>query len=438
MAKKEISHDYASISICLLGPVGSGKTTFFSGVNRALVMDEVKIGNHCIRLNLRSITNGAAAAKKDSPNVEVSETVSHIENSPQDQLKGMASNMEVGNAFSMFTGNSIPQIGKNSFENVSGNSSNTPEKGAEENEQVKNINIAGGFDNVFKLGAEFEKQFEISEGFRGHTATVRYIILSYDVIIDEEVRCVLQFTDYAGELITLKRAYPESILKLLAGHLENSEAAIVLCNTRDMAEVMTSPTPNNPSMFLVDRARALLGANRINTLITNIDNDAFTFLLALTQVDSPQVKPEVTRNNFKTVSSDLRRNIYNLAFSKVDHKRNWSTGIIPVSAIGTKRNGAPNVDDENKNLLPDAELNQKGIDKALLYCLYTSTLQKMDALEKKIKDASGLFGDRRLCNMLKAQREDLLVVKNVFAENEHFFDDINDKKIALQKVSTLK
>ncbi len=435
MAKKELSHDYANISICLLGCSNSGKSTFYSGIRQALVQDFVKFGNHVIRLNMCSISSGVATVKQGNPNVE--ESVTHV-NAPQDQLKGMTGNVSTGNAFSQVAGNAFSQVAGNAFSSSGAASGVTTENGSEkDNRQVNNINIAGGLSNAVKLSAEFDKQFDISTKFNAQTATTRYIILSFEVKIDEEVRCILHLTDYAGELISLEHEVPDSMLRMLTDHLKRSEAAIVLSNTREMGNVITTPTTNNPSMFLVNKARAFLGANRINSLLTNIDNDKFTFLLALTQVDSPQVKPEVKQNNFKTVSNNLKEYIYNLAFLKAEHEKMWSTGIIPVSAIGTKRDGSYNVD-INNNLLPDAELNQQGIDKAILFCLYTSTLQKLNALDKEMKDTGGIFGDRKLYNNLKAQRDDLLVIKNFFAENEHYFDCINERKIALQKVSTLK
>lgn len=429
MAKKETERGYASISICLLGPSTSGKTTFFAGIEQALINSVVRFGDLYIHLNPYSVNRGVVKSKD---NEEIEETVTQQPINAQEQLQNIQNNnAPKGSAFA--TGGSSSTI----FNNTSNSSGSAFEQ--KDDRQVNNINIASGLSAVLKLNAELDKQVGISNGeWLGGTATTRYLTLSFEVKINQKTKCILQITDYAGELIQLNKAVPESMLDLLVRHLENSEAAIVLANSRVMSSVITNPTAKNPSMFLVENAKRELSANRINSLMRNIKSEAFTFLLALTQTDSPQVDERIKQNNYKTVSNNLKEYVYDLAFLKVQDESKWSTGIIPVSAIGTKRDGSLNVDSENA-ILKDAELNQVGIDKAILYCLYNAVLQKLEKINQDLKEMGlALFGEKReLRNDLKQQMADLLDVKELLANNLDYFDDICEKKIALQKVTHL-
>ncbi len=432
MAKKENTHEYANISICLLGCSNSGKTTFYSGIEQALINGAVKFGNGCyIHLNFCSVNRGIAVDK----NNQIEETLTEQRINPQDQLKNIR-NSAMANTGSAFA--AVANAASTSEQAESSQSSST-DAVKKDDRQVDNINISSGLAGVLKLNAELDKQLGLKNGFHAPTATVRYLVLSFEVKINQKTKCILHITDYAGELIQLMEKVPDSMLNMLTTHLGRSEAAIVLANARDMSKVITNPTTKNPSMFLVDTAKKTLYADRINNLICNIDAEAFTFLLALTQTDSPQVDPRIKQNNYKTVANNLTEYIYSLAFLRVQDEEMWSTGIIPVSAIGTKRDGSPNVNDKNE-LLDDAELNQEGVDKAVLYCLYNAVLQKINKISDEIKDLGFIPTSRdklQRRSILKQQIADLIEVKSLFDDNLHYFDDVCEKKIALQKVSHL-
>ena len=123
--------------------------------------------------------------------------------------------------------------------------------------------------------------------------------------------------------------------------------------------------------------------------------------------------------------------------------RKWSSGLLPVTAVGTKRDGSANVDKLN-NLMDDAVISPHGIDTAVLFCLYNASLARKKALNKERDSLCGMFARPKLFagktekerfSQLSGQLEDMSAIIDALRSDPQLFSEVFEGEFALEKTS---
>ena len=445
------------IVIALLGGSNSGKTAFFSGINQAMVSDIVDLGDDKrLRMKAVSINRGTASAdnttiKRETPIVD-EETVNDAFNvlssgiTQGGSIPAAFGGAQAGGAFGAgvpstedFVGNAVNgAFSKLDLPSINYGIGN----GGKDDRSANNIDLTGKESADYisggsKLSAELETNWKIDKAFKAGTATTKFIELTFEVQINGQSKCLLTITDYAGELIDRSNNVPDSMLTMLANHINDSDAAIVLASARDMSKHIEDTFAADECMFMEQNTKDELSADRINNLMQYLKSNDFTMLLAITQKDSPQVDQRVSVNNFARAAHDLMEYIYRPTFCRAKDM-NWSYGIIPVSAIGRKKNGQPNVD-ENNILLPDANIRQDCIDTAIIFCLYNAILAKEKELvperNKLEKQAFKSKEEKQKLNELSDQCTKLNDLRCAIMSESSIFSPIYEPTMPLEKIS---
>ncbi|MBQ1463600.1 MAG: hypothetical protein IIZ18_02215, partial [Ruminococcus sp.] len=434
--KKETETEYPlpRIVIALLGGSNSGKTAFFSGINQALVSDIVQLGNDT-RLRMKAVSINRGTSSADNTTITREQPIED-EATVNDAFSVLSSSIGQGAGIpAAFGGASQPapaafggaQPGgaPAAFGGAFGGGAQSAPK---DDRSVNNIDLTGKQDVDYisggsKLSAELDTNWKIDKAFKAGTATTKFIEVTFEVQVNGNPKCLLTITDYAGELIDRSNNVPDSMLTMLAKHISDSDAAIVLASARDMSKHIEDVYAADECMFMEQSTKDELSADRINNLMQYINNNDFTMLLAITQKDSPQVDRRVSVNNFARAAHDLMEHIYFPTFCRAKDM-NWSYGVLPVSAIGTRKNGQPNVD-QNNQLLPDANIRQENIDTSIIFCLYNAILAKekelvpaRDSLDKQFiknkEDKQKLAEISDQCTKLNELRCAIMSDGNVF------------------------
>ncbi|MCM1507913.1 MAG: hypothetical protein NC177_12395 [Ruminococcus flavefaciens] len=431
------------ISIALLGGSTSGKTTFFSGIDCAFIRRFRMFKDKSFSFKLVSIKSGIV--NNDDPNCEIQtvETAKFDTSAPAPAFTGAPQTPAFTGAptATAFGGGGAPTA--TAFANA-GTSKNARPKN---NDKVNNISITEGnkseqIRDAALLSAEMERAWNIRPeyGFNAGTATTKYVEATYRIELDGKPKCNLVITDYAGELIDNSAKVPEAMLTQLSNHIANSNAAIILANSRAMSNHIRDVITNDRCMFNETQTRQALSAQRLNDLMRNMTMENYCLLLAITQCDSPQVDKRMSQDNFARTALDLTNYIYQPTFVTA-RNNNWSRGIIPVSAIGTKEDGSPNVDEKNENFLPDADINQWNIDTALLFCIYNSVFAVQKQIEKELEEYKGFIINhdrRKRRDLLRQQNGDLGEIIATINSEKDIFNGIYQKTIPMEVHSDIQ
>ncbi|MBQ3918937.1 MAG: hypothetical protein II695_04620 [Oscillospiraceae bacterium] len=243
---------------------------------------------------------------------------------------------------------------------------------------------------ISKIQGELQRRFEIrpaSSGnesdFRDGTDKMIYTEICFEILLDDDVIGIMYITDYGGEFIDRPgEGGGDEIFSKLIDHIYHSDGAVVLANVLHLSEHVAESYDAGSSMFNEVNVRTGISADGINNLIRALrDKEDFTFVTALTASDSPNVDVRVSENGYKRAMNDLKRFILEGSFSCAQY-RDWSTALIPVSAIGRKSDHSPNVDRSGR-ILPDAEIHPEGVDKAIMFCIYNAALAKKTELDSE-------------------------------------------------------
>ncbi|MEE5993273.1 MAG: hypothetical protein V3G42_08535 [Oscillospiraceae bacterium] len=413
--------ELTKIVISLVGGSGSGKTSFFQGVQESLIDDTYVIdenGKFNIRLQPIAIDSGLGV--QENGNNAENEVIQETNISRVDEA--IVNQNSVNDSFAQllaFSAGSQPQI--------------QPKPSLRDDEKVDSYNMGkvSGSDRIAEgmfLSDALRKAFAIStqKGFKANTATVKYVHITFRVLVNGKPKCLLVITDYAGELIdnssnTLKRG-----VRTLAKHLNSSDAAVILVSARDLSKNIQDVIVPDESMFKKLETKREVSADNINNLFNILEKDKFTLLLAITQKDSPQVDARISAHHFSRTEHDLKNYIFHPAFITAENK-NWSTGMTPVTVIGTRRDGQPNVDGNNK-ILPEADIHQENVDIAVLFCLYNAVLCHMMSLQEQIETLSRKFGktaeEKTQLKLLRSEKRQLNELRMALTSNSELFQEI--------------
>lgn len=438
------------VVVGLLGGSNSGKTTFFSGIQQAFVSGDRNLGaNGEYHMSFKPVSIRRGTARVN----EAEELEERTDECNDAQTVGKA--FEILSEGKMpsapppaFAGGNVPPA----FAGAANGTGLPPAFSAGSSEKPKNDNQVNNIDvsdsdqeslrDAMKLVAEINKSWGVDavRGFQANTASIRYIELTFEVLINNEPKCLLTVTDYAGEIIDDANRVPEQMVGMVARHIKNCDAVIVLASARDLSRTIENTYGADQNMFQELNTRAVVSADRINNLIRFLENEYLSVLLAVTQTDSPQVDERLSSDNFLRAMHDLREYIYAPIFNRALDKKKWSSGIIPVTAIGYKRNGDFNVD-ENNMILPDATINQNGIDIAVLFTLYNAILaheaqmipETIELHKKLIKG----HDDRERLHILVTQYKKLWEIRKALDAEMNLFAPVYARVSALENVSEI-
>jgi hypothetical protein len=400
--------------VTLLGGSTSGKTAFFSGINQAFVDgmvhlgDDDKISFNIVKMHRGSAKFNAAANTVELENVEDMQTAAAAE----EFARISAAAAPAFQNLSAPQGGSAPAFAA---------AFSRPEKPVQQessgSERDYQLSDASGADEVMQsqlMHSEFAKTgISRERGFLPGTQSTRFMEFTFEVCVNLEPVCLLTVSDYAGELLDAASDAPEKMLRLLSDQIYNSDAAIVLANARELSKTIEDKAGANDSMFKDQATKEAVTANSINNLFRTLNSDDITVLLAITQTDSPQVDNRISRGDYARAAHDLQEHIFEATFTKAKLKK-WSYGVVPVSAIGRKRDGTPNVDEYNE-LLSDADMHQENIDTALLFCLYTAIMVEEQNLSNDLAQFDGMFSFfKTLKREDRARKEGLMHQRKMF------------------------
>ncbi|MBQ4465032.1 MAG: hypothetical protein II916_03625 [Oscillospiraceae bacterium] len=360
-----------TIVIALMGGSASGKTSFFQGIMESMVHKSVRLGSgETLLLEPIKVSRGV------SPETESGEVNEEV-------LLTAPAGADASDSESLF---SQMMHYANGFPASESAIPETKEKNADQ-VAARDLEAASEQDQLaesLKLADQLRKMFTINpdDGFQAPTATVRYVEITFRVTVNDEPKCLLTITDYAGELLDNASAdFNSRMVDILSRFIRRSDAVIMLANARNFTGLLEETYSPEQCMFKEQAARRDLSADNICAVVRSMRVEGYTILLALTQTDSPQIDEKISRSHFSRAQRDLRNYIYEIAFSTAA-ARHWSYGSIPVTVVGRKRDGSPNVDEFN-NLLPDAVLRQENVDTSVLFCLYNAVMRRIMELQKE-------------------------------------------------------
>ena len=422
--------DLQTISVALLGGSASGKTSYFQGIMESMVNKSVQLGSgDSLLLEPTRVSRGVSPAA-ESGDVQEQVLIS-VPSGDAGQAEESVFSQMMNYASSCST---MPEF--NGY-------APAPERNSEQI-AVRDIEASSDMDKLaesLKLADQLRKMFTInaSDGFQAPTATVRYVEITFRVLVNDKPKCLLTITDYAGELLdNASSEFNSHMVDILTRYLKRCDAMILLANAR-MLNGLTETTYNaEQCMFKEQLTRKTLSADNVCAVIRSMRKENLTLLLALTQTDSPQIDDRISRNQYSRAQRDLRSYIYEIAFNAAS-ARNWSSGSIPVTVVGRKRSGEPNVDLTN-HILPDAVLNQQNIDTSILFCLYNALMARMLDLQKEKspleKPLMILTPEQNTrLHVLRYQLRSLGELRAALSSREGLFSAVFDPNFALEVAS---
>ncbi len=360
-----------TIVIALMGGSASGKTSFFQGIMESMVNKSVRLGSgDTLLLEPIKVSRGVSPETESG---EVNEEVlltapAGVDASDSESLFHQM--MNYANGFPA-SETAIPETKEKNAEQVA---ARDLEAASEQDQLAESLKLADQLRKMFTINPD--------DGFQAPTATVRYVEITFRVTVNDEPKCLLTITDYAGELLDNASAdFNSRMVDILSRFIRRSDAVIMLANARNLTGLLEDTYSPEQCMFKEQAARRDLSADNICAVVRSMRVEGYTILLALTQTDSPQIDEKISRSHFSRAQRDLRNYIYEIAFSTAA-ARHWSYGSIPVTVVGRKRDGSPNVDEFN-NLLPDAVLRQENVDTSVLFCLYNAVMRRIMELQKE-------------------------------------------------------
>ncbi len=409
------------IVVALMGGSASGKTSFFQGIMESMVNKSVRLSTGTtLILEPIKISRGISP---ESDSGSVTEEV--LLTAPEGQNGGNS----LFSQMMQYAGSTTAQTAKHADD--------SPVTDRDISSADRNQMLA----ESLKLADQLRQMFTINpdNGFQAPTATVRYVEITFRVTVGDMPKCLLTITDYAGELLdNASSDYNSRMVDLLSGFITQSDAVIMLANARNLTDLLEDTYNAEQCMFKEQQTRYALCADNISAVVRSMRVEGFTILLALTQTDSPSIDERISRSKFSRAQRDLRQSIYEIAFSTAE-TRHWSYGSVPVTVIGRKRDGSPNVDDENR-ILPDAVLRQENIDTSVLFCLYNAVMRRIMELQREHLELDKPFKlftstDKKRLAVVKSQLRLLSELRGALSQRNNLFAPIFDPQFALEILS---
>ena len=400
---------YEEIQIALIGGTTDGKTTFFTSMIECMVSTMVRLKDgHSIRLRPIEMRKGLNyTGGTNQPIVEEKE----VEHKSVNELDAIMNNLA-----------SIkPPVNNSQKENnalISVDSENSVES---------TIKLQRALDDLFS--------FPRAGGIASNaTATNRYITMKFDVLVDSVPVCKLVIVDYAGEIVDLKKdTLSALLLKNYAKQVTSCDASIIFANANKLTKVVNQNPREGESIFNVTTAKAELNVDNVTTVITTAkEKSPFTYIVAISQTENPNVAPIVKMNNYRDAQRCLQEHIYEVLYDTAKHNRDahgkalpWATGMLPIDAFGK------DCVDENNKLKPDCDFKPIGIDKAILYCLYNVSLVYDEQLKKEIDNVHVpiLPGKEKKAALSKKAyftelQKSYAALRTAITSDEHYFSDV--------------
>lgn len=238
---------------------------------------------------------------------------------------------------------------------------------------------------------------------------------AFELRVDNKRCCDMVITDYAGEILDRPN---EAIAEYFDGVCKNiaeSDAIIIIADAAAIAETPNNPTAINNKIYSM-RVNAMYDA--ITDVV--IDNHrSLTTLIALTKTDHPSIPEGFKRANFSEISRILVERSYERTHMAT-LSSGGSFGVIPVSAIGE---GNTN---EKNHIKPDADIKQKNIDVAIIFCIYNSVARIVNEKENQIQALEAEFKRIKFDLGKKA--------KAARAENRAKLAELQEEKRLLSKI----
>ena len=406
------------VQIALLGGTSDGKTTFIISMINSMSRKLVNISdNHTLRLQPVGLKKGLVlAGNAKDVQEDYSEDLKKVAEKINTEAKGnIASRMARASSSagqSRSTGNSIDKAGNI---NILDKEEGSAEAAAAVMELTDQLARLFTFPNI---------------GGRATFATVttRYIVITFNVLVDEKEVCKLVITDYAGEVVELgqDRTVLDSLKNSFAIQIADSDSAILLANATKLSKNLNSKIMDNTSMFNEAQTKSSLNVDNITPIITSTKSvQPYSIIVAISQTDHPSLDSRIIRNNFKDVEYQLQKYIYqSLAVFAFSNKKAF--GILPVCAFGKNSAGEPNVD-QNNMLIKNSDPNPQNIDKTVLFCLYNVLIERDAEICKEMRELQGFFLPKEKKQKkikLTALHDQFRILIDAITESNGYFDDV--------------
>lgn len=389
------------VKISLIGGTGSGKSTFLSGLIYSMSQ------------NCTDFSNGCSISLKPADVITINSSI----NETSDEINEVRNIRDYDD---IITGS-------------------TP---INDNNDVKNEKNEKKRPDALQIGSKLKEYVGLDKDFNKATSTrsTSNFEMVFDVLVNGEKTVKVVFDDYAGEIINQSNGkdIPPIMQDYLMKQIFSSDSFIVLISSKTLCENVERNCQLNSkrSMFNETKLGDALAKYNIQNIITDIDKKNCTLLLTITQIDHPDldksaISKEIKRDNFSRTCYDLKYYIFKNIFN---HAKNmeWSSGVVPVSAIGMKDTNEKNVNDQNE-LKADADLHPEGIDTAVLFCVFSELLKKIRDYNIEIQNINKKIiktdGDRIKKWSLSKQIDVAEKVIKTINSDRDYFSSIYEKNI---------
>ena len=365
MRQKTDMSDMSIFRLTMIGGSGSGKTTFMSALCQMFTEDDMVIdtsnGSYVVHL-LPVLYDVGGTAEKVETDVPKTSAASFM---PTKAGGG-------GGAFGKAASGIRANAGRTSSR--------------ERHLDALVVDGDARLAVIRQIQAELAKKFEIkpsdnsvTSDFREGTDKMIFTEICFEIYLNDEMMGLMYITDYGGEFIDDPDGSAQEIYSKLIRHIYSSDGAIVLCNALHMSKAVADSYDANSSMFDGTAVRSAISADGINNMFRALgDKDDFTMVTALTASDSPGIDPRLSDNGYRRAMHDIKKYVLAPSFRAASF-REWSTMLTPVSAIGRRADGSPNVDATGR-VMENAQIRPYGVDRAVMFCLAGAAMAKRKTL----------------------------------------------------------
>ena len=234
-----------------------------------------------------------------------------------------------------------------------------------------------------------DKNGKLSSAAAG-TVEMSEFVFDWDVTSPSgiELSQPIKWTDYRGGILSLDgRKITDSDIadcKAFMGNLQESEVILILIDGIKLAQ-----NRDNASL-----RKEKTGADRINALMNAVmknPNKGVTVSILVTKVDSDKIPADLKSNNYQGLCKLACDTIDCVSIKSQNMTRNynWNFSVIPVSAIGENNsvtNYIPEIDEYYCAIKHGADVHQKNIDAALIYCIKNAMTERCNTLNDQITE----------------------------------------------------
>ncbi len=229
------------------------------------------------------------------------------------------------------------------------------------------------------------------------TVDMSHFYFDWDVYIPGSVELsqTIKLTDYRGGILSLNaQTMTENDIaecRALMDNLTHSDVIVLLLDGIKLAQYKDN----------ISLRKEKTGANRINVLMNALMKEAMrgiTVLVMVTKVDSDKIPMELKVDNYKNLCTLACGTIDSVYMKSNIMARNygWNFGVIPVSAIGDDNaisKYVPEIDEYYSVLKYNADVHQKNIDVAMIYCLKNALSERFKYMSQKVNDCDSKIND---------------------------------------------